>query len=623
MVASPAFAGQTEFGLQTFSYTVPSHTTDASEGIPMEQRRSNSGESLTSDANFPLTTQKRWTLTEPPPESILKPLAEKLGIGRTLTSILINRGIDTFEKAREFFRPGKDYLLDPLLMNGMDAAIRRVLKARDSGERIMIYGDYDVDGTNGTAMLYTYLNSIGCKVSYFIPDRIKDGYGLSISGIDKAVQRGVGLLLSIDCGVTATEQVQYAKQHAIDCIICDHHEPGDTLPDAHAILNPLKPGCTYPFKYLSGCGVGFKLIQGIARELRHEEKVFDYLDYVALASAADIVPLEGENRVLVKMGLDIINQRPRPGIRAIIQSAGLKPGKINTGQIVFVIAPRINAVGRLGDARRAVELLTCDDYAQACEYAKIVETENYNRRKIDEETFSQAMEIAESYMEDVGNSLPLILHQDGWHPGVIGIVASRLVEKYYRPTILMTTVDGVAKGSARSIAGFDIYQALKQVEDYTLQFGGHKYAAGVSVELDRLDEFRKAFNQVAQEYLNEEILTPEIKIDALLSFEEITPKFVRILEMFAPFGPENVNPTFYSHNLQIVGAPRIVGKNHLLMKIRQNNLILDAIGFNLGHLLPNVSGRGKDIQLVYTIHQNEWNGVISTQLRIKDIKDHQ
>lgn len=590
----------------------------------MEESQRTSGASLSKETQtadkLPLEP-KRWTLADPAPEEILKPLAEKLGIGRTLTTILINRGIDTFEKAREFFRPGENYLHDPHLMDGMYTAIRRIFRARDTGERIMIYGDYDVDGTNGTAMLYMYLNSIGCSVSYFIPDRIKDGYGLSLSGIDKAMERGVSLLLSIDCGVTANEQVEYANQHSVDTIICDHHEPGDELPNAYAILNPLKPGCNYPFKHLSGCGVGFKLVQGIARELGHEEKAYEYLDYVALASAADIVPLEGENRVLVKMGLDLINTNPRPGIRAIIESANLRPGKINTGQIVFVIAPRINAVGRLGDARRAVELLACKDFSQACEFAKIVESENYNRRKIDEVTFNQAMQIAENYIDDTGDLIPLVLHQDDWHPGVIGIVASRLVEKYYRPTILMTTVDGVAKGSARSIAGFDIYQALKQVEDFTLQFGGHKYAAGLSVEIDRLDEFRRAFNKVASKYLTEDILTPEIKIDALLSFSEITPKFVRILEMFAPFGPENLNPTFYSNSLQVVGSPRIVGKNHLLMKVRQKDLIFDTIGFNLGHLLPAVSKKGKKIQMVYTIHQNDWNGVVSTQLRIRDIKD--
>jgi single-stranded-DNA-specific exonuclease len=591
----------------------------------MERSQRELGASLTGDKDKAANTQqishKRWTLTDPVPDEILKPLDDKLGIGTTLTSILIKRGIDTFEKAREFFRPGIEYLNDPHLMDGMDIAIRRILKARDAGEKMIVYGDYDVDGTNGTAMLYTYLTSIGCKVIYFIPDRIKDGYGLSISGIEKAIDRGVSLLVSIDCGVTATEQVAFANQQQVDCIICDHHEPGDTLPDAHAILNPLKPGCNYPFKYLSGCGVGFKLIQGLARELGHEKQAFAYLDYVALASAADIVPLEGENRVLVKMGLDLINNDPRPGIKAIIDSAGLKIGRINTGQIVFVIAPRINAVGRLGDARRAVELLTCDSLSQACEFAKVVESENYNRRKIDEVTFTQAMEIADTYIEDVGDLLPLILHQDDWHPGVIGIVASRLVEKYYRPTILMTTVDGVAKGSARSIAGFDIYQALKQVEDFTLQFGGHKYAAGLSVEIEKLDEFRKAFNKVAREYLTEEILTPEIKIDTILSFDEITPKFVRILEMFAPFGPENLNPTFYSNGLNVVGTPKIVGKNHILLRVRQKDLVLDAIGFNLGHLLPAVNQRGKELQMVYTIHQNEWNGVISTQLRIKDIKD--
>jgi single-stranded-DNA-specific exonuclease len=565
--------------------------------------------------------QRRWTLLNPPPDEILKPLEEQLDIGRTLTSILINRGIDTFDKAKEFFRPGINYLHDPLLMDGMAVAIDRILKARDAGEKILVYGDYDVDGTNGTAMLHMYLQSIGCKVVYYIPDRIKDGYGLSITGIDKSIERGVGLLLSVDCGVTAYEQVQYANEKKLDVIICDHHEPSDALPPALAILNPLKPGCSYPYKHLCGCGVGFKLVQGIARTLGNEEKAFEYLDFLALASAADIVPLEGENRILVKLGLDKINSNPRPGIKAIIESANLRPGSIGTGQIVFVIAPRINAVGRLGDARRAVELLTCDDPHQAAEYAKVVESENYNRRKIDEETFHQAMEIAESYIQETDDIIPLILHHGEWHPGVIGIVASRLVEKYYRPTILMTTVDGVAKGSARSIAGFDIYQALKQVEELTVQFGGHKYAAGLSVEIDRLDEFRRAFNSVARELLTEEILTPEIRIDAIITFDELTPKFIRILEMFAPFGPENLNPVFYSNDLMIVGTPRIVGKNHLLLRVRQKDIVVEAIGFNMGHLLETVQSARSNIQMVFTIHQNEWNGITSTQLRIRDIKE--
>ncbi len=567
------------------------------------------------------STNRKWKLADPPPDELLKQLEEQLRIGRTLTSILINHGIDSFEKAREFFRPGVDYLHDPALMSGMDVAIDRILKARDAGEKIMVYGDYDVDGTNGTAMLYLYLQSIGCKVMYYIPDRIKDGYGLSMTGIDKTIERGVSLLLSIDCGVTACEQVKYANEHGLNVIICDHHEPSDELPPALAILNPLKPGCGYPYKHLCGCGVGFKLVQGLARTLGHEEKAFEYLDYVALASAADIVPLEGENRVLVKLGLDLINSLPRPGINAIIQSAGLKPGMIGTGQIVFVIAPRINAVGRLGDARRAVDLLTCTDPAQAVEFAKVVESENHNRRKIDEVTFSQAMEIAENYIGTTDEIIPLILHNHDWHPGVIGIVASRLVEKYYRPTILMTTVDGVAKGSARSIAGFDIYQALKQVEELTVQFGGHKYAAGLSVEIDRLDEFRKAFNDVARGLLTAEILTPEIKIDAILNLDELTPKFIRILEMFAPFGPENLNPVFYTNSVHAIGTPRIVGKNHLLMRIKQNDAVAEAIGFNMGNFLDMVSRPGTEMQMVYTIHQNEWNGVVSTQLRIKDIKE--
>ncbi len=487
--------------------------------------------------------EHRWNCAPPSDPGTLKKLVDELSIPEVLAQALVNRGIDTFEKAHMFFRPSPDLLHNPFLMDGMEKAVGRVLKAIETHERILIYGDYDVDGTNSASMMYLFLKEIGANVEVYIPGRVTDGYGISNGGIDRAKGNQITLLISVDCGITAVEQAVYARELGIEVIICDHHEPGPTLPDVYAVLDPIKPGCSYPFKSLCGCGVGFKLIQGIAGRLGKDELPDKYLDFVALASTADIVPLIGENRTLVKLGMDIINTHPRPGIRALIETSGLRFGSISTGQIVFVLAPRINAVGRLGSAERAVELLTCDDYPAALEFAQVMEEENRNRRKIDEETFIKAQEIVEHYF-DVENDSVIVLHQDKWHPGVIGIVASRLVEKYYRPTVMMTTIDGVAKGSARSVAGFDIYQALKRVEDKLLQFGGHKYAAGLSIDIDRVDEFRAAFNAVVKELLPENLRVPEIKIDSEISLSDITSKLVRILKQFIPFGTGKYAPGF-------------------------------------------------------------------------------
>ncbi|RPI03162.1 MAG: single-stranded-DNA-specific exonuclease RecJ [Ignavibacteriae bacterium] len=573
----------------------------------------------------------RWTLRNDlnvPPEirQQVQSLSQELGISPVLTEILVHRGIDTFEKARSFFRPSMEDLHDPFLMNHMDAAVKRITGAIVKHEHIMVFGDYDVDGTDSTAMLWKFLKDAGATIDYFIPDRIKDGYGISTAGIDHVHASGATLLIAVDCGITAFQQVEYAHSLGIDVVICDHHEPGNEIPNAAAVLDALKPSCAYPFKYLCGCGVAFKLIQALAasepiRSILGEDapkRLLDYLQYVTLATTADIVPLVNENRVMVKLGLELINSIPVPGIRALIETSGLSLGRISSGQIVFVLAPRINAVGRLGDANRAVEMLASESYDRAVQIARVMEDENFQRRKIDEETFLQAQEIVEKYLE-ADNDSAIVLHQEAWHPGVIGIVASRLVERYYRPTIMMTTVDGVAKGSARSISGFNIHEALKRCEDKLIQFGGHKYAAGLTVELDRLDEFRDAFKQVAAELLTEELLTPEIKIDAELQLSDLTPKFIRVLSQFSPFGPENMRPVFAARSVEVLGQPRIVGKNHLRFKVRSNTHVVDAIGFNLGHLLNRVRS-GSKVDVVFSLDEGEFAGETVPQLKIRDVK---
>ncbi len=570
--------------------------------------------------------EHRWAFAAPPEAGIVARLSKEINVPEAIARVLILRGIDDYDKAKAYFRPSLDLLHDPFLLGDMGKAVDRVVAALERKERVLVFGDYDVDGTNGAAMLYLFFRSLGMDATYYIPDRVKEGYGISRQGIDRAHAEGITLFVAIDCGITAVDQIDHANTLGMDVIICDHHETGPVLPAAVAVLDPIKPGDPYPFKSLCGCGVGFKLVQGVSRRLGREELPGKFLEFVTLASTADIVPLTGENRVLCKLGLEVINTTPRPGIKALIESSGLKPGSITTGQIVFVLAPRINAVGRLGDATRAVELLTCDESGDTFELARVLEEENRNRRKIDEDTFANAREIAESQF-DVEADPAIVLHQEHWHPGVVGIVASRMVERYYKPAIMMATVDGVAKGSARSVSGFDIYEALRRCEDKILQFGGHKYAAGLTVDLGRVEEFRTAFNDVVRAMMTEEMKTPEIRVDTAIALSDITPRFFRILKEFAPFGPHNMRPVFHSTGLDVAGTPRIVGRNHLRLKLRQNGALFDAIGFGLGHLLPKVNGGRREIECVYTIEENDWapGGMVRTgegapQLKIKDLR---
>ena len=563
---------------------------------------------------------KSWKVKEAADEKSALALSDSLNVSSIVAHLLLQRGITNFYEAKSFFRPSLESLHDPFLMNGMHEATQRVIKALTTNEKICVYGDYDVDGTCSAALMYLFLKELGANVETYIPNRITEGYGVSITSIDILKERGINLLITVDCGITAVEEITHAKKLGIETIVCDHHQPKDILPDAYAVLDPIKPGCTYPFKHLSGAGVAFKLAVAVGERIGKKDMALKYLDLVALAGAADIVPLLDENRILVKEGIDLINTNPRPGILALIKGARMEPGNLSAGQIVFTIAPRINAVGRLGDAIRAVELFTTDNPKKALELAQVLEDENIERRKIDEMTFSHAMQLVDSEI-DFDANLGIVLHYEDWHPGVIGIVASRLVEKFHRPAVMLTTIDGVAKGSARSVPGFNIYEALQNCDDLLLQFGGHEAAAGLAVELEKLDEFKQRFNAVLKQNMTSENIIHEINIDAKLSFSEISPKFLRVLDQFAPFGPGNMRPVFLSENVSLVYPPRIVGSNHIVTSFKQNgnDKVFDAIGFNLGAFATHIDKEKNLVDIVYTIESIQKDGKTYPQIRLKDI----
>lgn len=547
-------------------------------------------------------------------------LSKELGVPQIIADILVNRSVDDYHSARRYFSPKWEDLYDPFLMKDMDKAVNRIVAALRRNERIFIYGDYDVDGITSVSLMVLFLRSQGAKVVYYIPNRMLEGYGLSEMGIQQAIDADISLLITVDCGITAVEQVKMARDHGIDVIISDHHEPARELPQAAAVLDPKIEGCPYPFKQLAGVGVAYKLIQAIGQKLGlPDEDVRCYVDLVALGSTADIVPLVDENRVLVDQGLKKINKLDRVGIHALIESSGLLGKQIGTGQVVFILAPRINAVGRMGDAERAVQLFLTNSYQQAREIASVLEKENQQRKSIDEETYQEALAMIESEaLKD--QALTLVLAKEGWHPGVIGIVASRIVEKVYRPTIMIAVEKGVGKGSARSISNFDIYSALKQCETCLIGYGGHRYAAGLTIALDKIDEFREMLESVAHRTLLEEDLIQKIYIDAEISLPDITDKMMRLLNRFAPFGPKNMRPVFMSRNLKVVGSPRIVGRNHLKFKVQQGGEVFDAIGFDLGDLQYCLRPGDSNLDMVYVIEENHYNGQIRKQLRVKDLR---
>lgn len=562
----------------------------------------------------------RWILSHLSDDNAVENLERTINVPRTIARILVARGIESFEGAREFFRPSLSDLHDPFLMDDMEKGVERSLRAVREGEKISIYGDYDVDGTNSAAMLYLFFKELGADVDYYIPDRFTEGYGVSRLGIDRLQENGTSLIITIDCGITAVEQVRYAAEKGVDVIICDHHEAADEIPPAYAVLDPIKPGCNYPFKYLSGCGVGFKLMQGIADRLGTPDIVWPYLDFVAIAAAADIVPLTGENRLLVTHGLRKLNDSPRPGIRGLLECAGMNSRTLNTSQIIFGIAPRINAAGRMGAAHRAVAMMAEEDEVRAFRLAQELETANRERRSIDEETYQEAEQQALKLLGEQDYRL-LVLHNPDWHAGVIGIVASRLVERFHLPTVLMTSVDGVAKGSARSIPGFDIYSALKECEGLIAQFGGHKYAAGLSIEEENIPELRRALNTYADGAISDYMLTPELHIDTEVDLEEIDTRFFTLVKQFAPFGPGNSRPLFMTQNARIVGYPRVVGRDHLKFRVAHDGVggYIEAIAFGMGSRITELTST-KRYDLVFNIDENEYRGTITKQLRIHDFR---
>lgn len=560
----------------------------------------------------------RWTFRKYDDDTTVQKLAKSLKIPKSLAYVLAARGFTVEKDIEHFFRPLLEELHNPYLMKDMEKAVERIIKAVRSQELIWIHGDYDVDGTASTSMICQFINEIGGIAEYYIPDRFEEGYGLSKKSIKLGKDKGAKILLTVDVGITSYEQLEYAKELGLDTIICDHHEPGPIMPNAFAILDPLVPGCTYPFKSLAACGVTFKLIQAICIKLNIEYKAYEYLDYVAISSAADMVPLIGENRILVHYGLRLLNSNPRPGLYGLIHCTGLKLGGITASNIVYAVAPLINAAGRLGDAKRSVQMMLQKDVNSAFRIAQVLEDENRKRRVFDQKTFEEAIPIADKFIKE-NKPHSLVIYGEKWHPGVIGIVASRLVDKYNLPSILLTNIDGIAKGSARSISDFDIHTALKKCEDLLLEFGGHKHAAGLSLKVENLDKFREKFDLLAREAIPEELLQPEIVIDAELKFNELSPQFLSILNKFAPYGFANNKPVFYSKGVKSVNGIKLIGNNNIRFRAIQNNFVIDAIGINLADKVKYFNNN-KTFSILYNLEVSTYNNQKAPQLFIKDIK---
>lgn len=560
------------------------------------------------------------------PERITRMQTELNGIDRALARALIIRGIDSFEKARRFFRPSTEHLQDPFAMRDMDRAAERVVAAIRDRESVLVYGDYDVDGTTATALVTAFLRSHSATASFFIPDRIENGYGLSRAGIDVAAERGASVIVALDCGVTAVEEAEYARRHGIDLIVCDHHTVKHQLPDAYAVLDPKRPDCTYPFKELSGCGIGFKLVQAITSLLGEDQSDLEqYLDLVALSIGSDIVPLNGENRVLMQEGLRRLRTNASVGLRALANGAGVDLGDCSTSQIVFALGPRINAAGRLGDAGRAVELMLATDYATAQPLAGILEETNERRRGIDRDTVEQAVAMLEQTFHE-SDTHGIVLHDHHWHPGVIGIVASRVVERFVRPAVLLTTINGLAKGSARSIPGVNIFEALRQCDDLLEEFGGHDYAAGLTLKPENIEPFRERFDEAVSEMATDDLFVASIDYDAAMDLSSIDGRFWAVLRQFAPHGPTNDDPVFRSDGLRVLGRPRTVGQDdkHLKFVVRQrDSRPMEVIAFGLGDridILEKSRDTGQPIDMLFSVSERTWNGRRSLQLKGRDVR---
>lgn len=559
----------------------------------------------------------RWTLQPKPNPTTVQHLAETLNVDTIIATLLVQRGIETYDQAKKFFRPSLTELHDPFLMKDMDQAVLRIQKAITNNENIMVYGDYDVDGTTSVALLSSYLQTLSSQITTYIPDRYNEGYGVSYIGIDYAHDNDISLIIALDCGIKAIDKVAYASSKEIDFIICDHHRPGDEIPDAVAVLDPKREDCDYPYKELCGCGVGFKLIQALAV---HQGQTIDdllpYLDLVATAIGADIVPITGENRILAYYGLQVINENPRIGFKAMLSE--VKKKTLTITDVVFMIAPRINAAGRMKHGLHAVNLLTEENIEIALQYAAEIELYNSDRKDADKSITQKALAQILQNKEEERNTT--VVYEENWHKGVIGIVASRLTETYYRPTLVFTKSGEKLAASARSVKGFDVYNALHACSDYIEQFGGHKYAAGLTLLEEQYESFKQKFEEVVSSTIDKELLIPEITVDMEIELDQITPKFFRILKQFGPHGPGNMTPVFMTDGLKDTGYGKCVGadEKHLKCKVQKNEIAIGTIGFNLGPKY-NLITKNQRFKAAYTIDENEWNGEISLQLKLKDI----
>ena len=561
----------------------------------------------------------RWTLKPKQEAAKVALLKEALQVDDVVATLLLQRGIDTYEAAKTFFRPSLDDLHNPFLMKDMDKAVERIETAFFKNENILVFGDYDVDGTSSVALMSSYLKTRTDNVATYIPDRYDEGYGVSFKGIDFAYDNDFTLIIALDCGVKAIDKVAYAKEKGIDFIICDHHRPGNKLPEAVAILDPKRDDCDYPYKELCGCGVGFKLIQALAsKEGKVVEELSEYLDLVATAIGADIVPITGENRALAYFGLQVINSSPRSGIKAIINQ--VKKEELTITDVVFIVAPRINAAGRMKHGNYAVTLLTETNFEQAQEYAAEIEEFNTDRREADRRITEEALQQIDKQSEQ--ERFTTVVYHETWHKGVIGIVASRLIETYYRPTLVFTKSGDKLAASARSVSGFDVYNALEACSDHIEQFGGHKYAAGLTLKEENYEAFKQAFEDEVSKTINNSLLTPEVKVDMQIDLPKVNDKLWRIIKQFAPFGPGNMTPIFMTDNLRDTGYGKCVGEDdkHLRITVTQSGKEkLVCIGFGLGDKLDIISNK-KPFKAVYSVDENHWNGNVSLQLKLRDIK---
>mgnify|MGYP006417224913 FL=1 len=561
-----------------------------------------------------------WIIEENTDNRTIEQLSKELNVNKIISSMLVKRGIKTFNQAKDFFRPKINQLHDPFLMKDMNEAVNRILQAIENKEPMMIFGDYDVDGTSSVALLSSFLKDIGAKLSTYIPDRNNEGYGISLKAIDLAEKNKETLIIALDCGIKANDQVQYALKKEIDFIICDHHNPSNQLPNAYAILNPKRKDCKYPFKELCGCGVGFKLIQAINQRKGLEmENIIHYLDLVAVAIAADIVPLIGENRILTYVGLQVINSNPRLGLHCLLQNNNKK--EFNVGDLMFYVGPRINAAGRMDHASLALELLLEKELDKGKKLAEKIEELNIQRREIEKNITEQALKKIDN--ENKLNSNSTVVFENSWNKGVIGIVASRLIEKHYKPTIVFCkSKEGNLTGSARSIKDVDLYKILEKCKANILKFGGHKYAAGLTIEENDYASFKESFEKAVGDYNNNKLPENEIRIESKIELSSITPKFFRILNQFEPFGPGNRRPIFLSEHLSLKGGLNKIGKNreHLKLSVSQeSDKTFSAIGFWLSEKATSISSNST-FAMLYTIDENTWNGITTIQLKIKDIK---